>query len=347
MIIFIIFKFYKMKNKKILITGGSGFIGTNLVNYLNKKKYILHNVDKVSYCSTKEKFKIIKNKKYFFHKLNIGNKIRIENLLKKHHFDLIINLASESHVDKSIDSPYYFINENISSTTSFYSSIFNLVKKKKIFSPKIIHISTDEVFGSLKNDNAKENYLFNPASPYSASKACTEHIAKIFLKTYGLKISIIRLCNNYGPYQFTEKFIPNTIVKSMNNLFVPVYGNGKNIREWMHVNDTCRAIEKVIKNFKNGENFNIGSGIRVNNIKIIKILEKNLNKKINIKFVKDRPAHDLRYSMNSNKFRLNYRWKCKYDLISGLKDTLNWYTKNLIWLKDTYKSYTGERLGKL
>ena len=133
----------------------------------------------------------------------------------------------------------------------------------------------------------------------------------------------------------------------MNNLFVPVYGNGKNIREWMHVNDTCRAIEKVIKNFKNGENFNIGSGIRVNNIKIIKILEKNLNKKINIKFVKDRPAHDLRYSMNSNKFRLNYRWKCKYDLISGLKDTLNWYTKNLIWLKDTYKSYTGERLGKL
>ena len=336
-----------MRNKKILITGGSGFIGTNLINFLNEKNYIIHNIDKYSYCSTKEKFKILKNKKYFFHKFNINNKNKLENSLEQNNFDLIVHLASESHVDKSIDNPYYFINENISSTTSFYSSILKLLKKKKINSPEIIHVSTDEVFGSLKYKDAKENYTFMPSSPYSASKASTEHIAKIFYKTFGLKISIIRLCNNFGPYQFTEKFIPNAIVKSMQNLFVPVYGDGKNIREWMYVKDTCYAIEKIIKNFKNGQDFNIGSGIKLNNLKIIKILETILDKKINIEFVNDRPGHDLRYSMNSSKFCLNYRWNCKYDLFSGLKNTVSWYQNNLVWLNDANKNYKGQRQGKL
>ena len=336
-----------MKTKKILITGGSGFIGTNLVNFLNEKNYFIHNIDKYSYCSTKEKFKILKNKKYYFHKFNINNKNRLENTLKKNNFDLIVHLASESHVDKSIDNPLYFINENIFSTTSFYYSILNLVKKDKIVSPEIIHVSTDEVFGSLKNKNAKESYTLMPSSPYSASKASTEHIAKTFFKTFGLKISIIRLCNNFGPYQFTEKFIPNVIVKSMQNLTVPIYGNGKNIREWMYVKDTCYAIEKIIKDFKNGEDFNIGSGVKVNNLRIVRILERCLNKKINIEFVNDRPGHDLRYSMNSSKFCLNYRWNCKYDLFSGLKNTVSWYQNNLVWLNDANKNYKGQRQGKL
>ena len=336
-----------MKLKKILITGGSGFIGTNLINYLNEKKYIIHNIDKFSYCSTNEKYKVLRNKNYIFHKFNISDTSKVENVLKNNNFDLIVHLASESHVDKSIDNPFYFINENISSTTSFYSSILNLVKQKKIISPQIIHVSTDEVFGSIRYKNASENNIFMPSSPYSASKASSEHIAKTFLKTFGLKLSIIRLCNNFGPYQFTEKFIPNVIIKSMQNLSVPVYGNGKNIREWMYVKDTCYAIEKIIKNFKNGEDFNIGSGIKVNNLKIIKIIEKSLNRKINIEFVDDRPGHDLRYSMNSNKFSLIYKWNCKYDLLSGLIKTVNWYQNNLIWLKDTYKTYKGQRLGKL
>lgn len=332
--------------KNILVTGGSGFIGTNLINYLSRN-FIITNIDKLSKSSTAEKFKKLNKKNYFFYKFNLKNKKKLFNLLKKKNFHTIIHLASESHVDRSIDSPYNFIEENILSSLSFYETIYELLKKKNIQSPNIIHVSTDEVFGSLKKESATEYNAFHPSSPYAASKASAEHIANSFAQTFGLKISIIRLCNNYGPYQFTEKFIPTCILKLIYNKPIPVYGNGKNIREWMYVEDSCRAIKLIIQNFQSGEIFNIGSGKRVENIKIIQILNKISNKVNNINYVKDRPAHDFRYSINSQKFKKKFNWKPKYNLEYGLKNTFRWYFSNKKWLKETFKKYKGQRIGKI
>ena len=332
-----------MRNN-LLITGGSGFIGTNVINFFNNK-FNIYNIDKISYCSTLEKFKTIDKKKYFFHKFNLKNKKKLKNFLKKSKIDTVIHFAAESHVDRSIESPYQFIEENILSTTSLYDSIYQLTKKKLIKNPNIIHISTDEVFGSLKKGSATENSLFCPNSPYAASKASTEYVAKSFATTFGLRICIIRLCNNYGPYQFTEKFIPTCILNINKNNNVPIYGRGINIREWMHVNDTCEAIELIIRNFKKNENYNIGSGFKVTNFKILKTISKIMKKKINYQFVKDRPSHDMRYSLNSKKFAKDYKWKPKFNLLSGLKDTVEWYLQNKSWLEETFKRYKGQRLG--
>lgn len=334
-------------NKNILITGGSGFIGTNLVNYLNKKNYKIFNIDKLSYCSTAEKFKKINIKNYFFYKKNISNTKTINNILKKNKIGTIVNLASESHVDRSIDNPFIFIKENILTTTAFYQNISKLIKEKNILEPNIIHVSTDEVFGSLAKYNASEQTIFNPNSPYAASKASTEHIARSFAKTFGMKISIIRLCNNYGPYQFTEKFIPTCILSLKKNKPIPIYGNGQNIREWMHVNDSCRAIELIINNFKSNQDYNIGSGYKVSNIKIAKQIMKIMQKDKKLSYVNDRPAHDKRYSLNSKKFKNKFKWKPSYNIKKGLENTIEWYLNNSNWLKKTYTKYKGQRLGRI
>jgi dTDP-glucose 4,6-dehydratase len=334
-------------NKNIMITGGSGFIGTNLVNYLNKKNYKIFNIDKLSYCSTPENFKIIKKKNYFFYKINISNLKKINFILKKKNIGTIVHLASESHVDRSIDSPFSFIKKNILSTASFYENINTLIKKKIISMPNIIHVSTDEVFGSLKKKDAHEKMSFSPNSPYAASKASTEHIARSFIKTFGMKISVIRLCNNYGPYQFTEKFIPTCILSAIKNIPIPIYGNGQNIREWMHVDDSCKAIELIIKNFKSDVDYNIGSSIKISNINIAKIILKIMKKKIDLSYVSDRPAHDKRYSLNSKKFRKKFNWKPALNIEKGIEDTINWYLLNDKWLKKSYLKYKGQRLGKI
>jgi dTDP-glucose 4,6-dehydratase len=285
-------------------------------------------------------------KNYYFHRFNLQNKKKLSSLLIKKNFYTIIHLASESHVDRSIDSPYNFIKENIISTASFYETVYSLLKKKIIDNPNIIHVSTDEVFGSLKKGSAKETNVFCPSSPYSASKSSAEHIASSFAKTFGLKISIIRLCNNYGPYQFTEKFIPTCILNLINNNPIPIYGNGKNIREWMHVIDTCVAIEKLIKKFKINQNYNIGSNKRVSNIQIVNIISKLMKKNIRVKHVFDRPSHDMRYSLNSQKFRKKFLWKPKYSLTKGIKNTIEWYLNNDEWIRVSFKKYKGQRLGR-
>jgi len=333
-------------NNNILITGGSGFIGTNLVNYLNKN-FIISNIDKISKSSTAEKFKELSKKNYFFCKFNLKNKKKLSNLLKYKNFDTIIHLASESHVDRSIDDPYNFIEENILSTLSFYETVYKLLSMKKIESPNIIHVSTDEVFGSLNKGSAKENNQFNPSSPYAASKAAAEHIANSFAKTFGLRISVIRLCNNYGPYQFTEKFIPTCILSFINNKPIPIYGNGKNIREWIHVLDSCKAIEKLIKNFKINQVYNIGSNLSISNIQIVKKIAKIMKKKIKVKYVSDRPSHDVRYSLNSIKFKKKFKWKPEFSLNEGLVNTIKWYQNNSEWIKESFKNYKGQRLGKI
>ena len=335
--------------KKILITGGSGFIGTNLINFLVKNSYYILNIDKSSYCSTPENFKEkSKKKNYFYCKLDLKKYPVLIKKIKKFNPDIIIHLAAESHVDNSIDGPRNFINNNILATNSLYSAILELNKKNKKFNPNVIHVSTDEVYGSIKSDQAKEIHIINPSSPYSASKAGCDLIAQSFLRTFGLKISIIKLCNNYGPYQFIDKFIPLAIQMFIKNKKIPLYGNGKNIREWMYVGDSCIAILKLIKKFKSGKVYNIGSSLRKSNYEIIKILSKYFFKKKVTKIlvkVRDRPAHDFRYAIDSKKFKKDFFWKPQINLIEGLNVTIKWYIKNKLWLKNAEKKYNYKRIG--
>ena len=336
--------------KKILVTGGSGFIGTNFINFLNKKSFDVLNIDKISKVSTPEKFKK-KSKNYKFHKINMLHKKKIEKILFKFRPDLIINFAAESHVDRSIDNPDEFLINNFSSATNLFSIFrkFSKLRKKS----KLIHISTDEVFGSNNSKPSKENSLYKPSSPYSSSKASADLVAFSFNKTYKTNIQIVNLCNCYGSYQFLEKFIPTCIFSLIKNKPLPLYGKGKNVREWMHVNDACRAIFKIAlgkdKNFR----YNIGSNLRYNNIniakKIFQILKKQnltkLNKKNYFRFVKDRPGHDLRYALNSSLFKKTFKFKTYYKLDDGLQNTINWYLNNKKWTNYILKKFTGKRLG--
>ena len=315
--------------KKVIVTGGLGFIGSNLIKILNKKKFFIINIDKISYASNKNNIpNNIKN--YKFYKENINNKDFIVKILKKYKPSLIFNLAAETHVDKSIDGPKSFINSNI-------LGVFNLLEAIRIYKKKIklIHISTDEVYGDINKFSSKENDTYNPSSPYSASKASGDLLIKSYIRTYNVPAIITNCCNNYGPNQYPEKLIPTIIYKIINNQKIPIYGNGKNIREWIHVNDHCEALLKIALKGKIGENYNIGSGHKMQNIdimkKIISIFKKiNNNKKYEPKFlfVKDRPGHDVRYSLNSSKLRKNLNWKCKINFNEGIKNTIVWYIKN-------------------
>ena len=333
---------------KVLITGGSGFIGTNLVNYLVSKNYNVLNIDKINYSSTPEKFKIIKKKNnYEFKKLNLEDKKNLKKIIIEFNPQFIINLAAESHVDRSIDEPCNFIINNINSTMSLFFVVNQINKKikKKI---SILHISTDEVYGSKKKGTFRETDNINPSSPYSSSKASCDLIALSFIKTFKLKLSIIRLCNNYGPYQYIEKFIPLAINKLKKKQKVPIYGNGNHIREWIFVEDSCNAIERFLKNFSPGKIYNLGSSIRFKNKEIINKIIKlmNLNKNL-ITHVTDRPGHDLRYAICSQKFQKELNWKCKTNIDKGLLRTLRWYENNKLWIKNAENNYNYKRLGKI
>lgn len=327
---------------KIVITGGSGFIGTNLINFLNKKKYRLLNIDKLGYASTPEKFKVFKNKKnYSFLKLNICNYILLKKKLDLFNPDIIVNLAANSHVDRSIAGPKKFFNENVSIT----QNILEWLKLNN--NVKLIHISTDEVYGSTKKNFFKENDILDPSSPYSASKASSDILIKSYSKTYNLRSSILRFCNNFGPYQFTEKYIPTILSCIYNNSNIPIYGKGTNVREWIYVEDTCKAIEKFILNFEDNQIYNIGSSFRYNNIQLAKLIISKCSKdtKSKISFVRDRAAHDYRYALNSSKFKKRYNWKVKTNFLLGLTKTITWYNYNREWVNNTKKEYKGQRLG--
>ncbi|MDA9065851.1 GDP-mannose 4,6-dehydratase [Candidatus Pelagibacter sp.] len=338
--------------KKILVTGGSGFIGTNFINFLLNKNFRVFNIDKISAVSTPEKFKVDhKNKNYKFYKLDLLNEKKLEKLIYLIKPNYIFNFAAESHVDRSIDNPKLFIQDNIISSLNLFNTFRRFSKKNK--RSTLFHISTDEVFGSNFGKPSKESSPYFPSSPYSSSKASTDLIAISFIETYKTPIKILNLCNNFGPYQYLEKFIPTIIFNLINDKKVPVYGNGKNLREWIYINDSCRAIFSLIKYKGKIKRFNIGTNFRINNLnltdKIFKILKhKKLTKlddKRYFELVKDRPGHDLRYALNSKIFYDNTKFRLNDSLNSGLIKTIDWYLENKNWTKYMKKKYINKRIG--
>ena len=336
--------------KKILVTGGSGFIGNNLVNYLIKKKYYVINIDKLTYSSSNYNQKTLKRKNYKFFKFDINNKKKLKLIIKKYKPECIFNIAAETHVDRSIDSPFQFIHSNILGVFNILEVIKENNKvNKKI---KLIHISTDEVYGDIKKNKSDEKYPYNPSSPYSASKASADHLIKSYVRTYNLPAIISNCCNNYGPYQFPEKLIPKIIVNILSNKPIPIYARGQNSREWIYVNDHCEALFHIFKKGRIGESYNVGSNINLKNIdlakKILKIFKmKNfrIGKKVKIKFVKDRPGHDFRYALNSKKIYKEIRWRSRTSLNKGLNSTIEWYLKNKKFISSISKKLYVKRLG--
>ena len=334
--------------KKIIVTGGSGFIGSNLVKFLLKKNYFVINIDCLKYSANPYNTKNLnKNKNYAFYKLDINNKNKITKILKKYKPDAIFNLAAETHVDRSIDKPYNFIHSNILGTYNLLESI--LAYKKKI---KLIHTSTDEVYGDVVKGRSDEKSAYKPSSPYSSSKASADHLVKAYIRTYKISAVISNCCNNYGPNQFPEKLIPKLIFNIINNKSLPIYGKGMNSREWMHVQDHCEALLLIYLKGKIGENYNIGSGTNVKNIDIAKKLLKitknkstKVNKKTKVIFVKDRPGHDIRYALNNKKILKNLGWKAKISLNKGLSQTFDWYLNNKIFFNSVSKKLYINRLG--
>ena len=336
--------------KNIIVTGGSGFIGSNLVNFLIKKNFFVINIDKLTYSSNKLAHKKKSSKNYKFFKLDISNKKKIFSVVKRYKPAAIFNLAAETHVDRSIDGPKKFIETNILGTFNLLE-ILRKLKKNKI-NTKLIHISTDEVYGDiLANKRSDENFSYEPSSPYSASKASADHLVKSYIRTYKINAVISNCCNNYGPYQFPEKLIPKMLFNIFNNRVLPVYAKGENSREWIHVNDHCEALLMLYLKGKSGESYNVGSGINLRNIDLVKKLLRlsklqniMIGKKTKIKFVKDRPGHDFRYALNSGKIKKKLKWKAKININNGLRETIKWYFKNKVFLKIVSKK-TYERIG--
>ncbi len=334
--------------KKIIVTGGLGFIGSNLIEYLIKKKYFVINIDKITYSSNFYNTNEFKNSKnYKFIKCDIKNK-KIEKIFFKYKPECIFNLAAETHVDRSIDNPENFMQTNIIGT-------FNLLKCFKKFTDrhksKFIHISTDEVYGDILIGRSNENHPYQPSSPYSASKAASDHLVSSYVRTYNIPAIVTNCSNNYGPKQHPEKLIPKLIYNILNGKPLPIYGNGKNSREWLYVNDHCDALYKVFKKGKIGEFYNIGSNKNLNNIEVSKKLLNvskrviNLNKKTKISFVKDRPGHDVRYALDSRKIKKHLNWEPKTSFDEGIKLTFKWYNENKLYYKKISKKDITKRLG--
>ena len=332
--------------KKIIVTGGSGFIGSNLVKFLLKKKYFVINIDDSSYSANPYNLiEIKKNRSYKYYKLDINNKDKIFKIFKKYKPIGIFNLAAETHVDRSIDNPKSFINSNILGVFNLLESIRKYLKNSnnKI---KLIHISTDEVFGDInKGKRSNEKFPYNPSSPYSASKASADHLIKSYIRTFKIPGIISNCCNNYGPNQFPEKFIPKLIYNIIKKKPLPIYGRGKNSREWIHVQDHCEALLKIFLKGKIGESYNVGTNQDIKNIDLAKKLLLMTKSKVTIKYVKDRPGHDFRYALNSQKIRKQLKWKAKINLNKGLKDTFYWYSNNTKFFKSVSKKLYDKRLG--
>ena len=350
-------------DNKILVTGGSGFIGSNFIHYLinNTDYQRIINLDKLTYAGNNENLiNIQQNIRYKFIKGDICDRQCIKKIFQDYSPNKIVHFAAESHVDRSIDGPKDFINTNIVGTSILLEeslSYYNKLKKLSKSSFKFHHISTDEVFGSLgEKGSFAEDSPYDPSSPYSASKASSDHLVRAWHRTFGLPVTISNCSNNYGPYQFPEKLIPLMIINCLSNKSLPVYGKGENIRDWLYVEDHCKAINLILQEGAIGDTYNIGGNNEISNLNIVEsictILDKlkpsNSGKSYNqmISFVKDRPGHDFRYAINTTKIKKDLNWEPKETFDSGLIKTIKWYLENENWWKKTQKNiYKQERLG--
>jgi len=309
----------------LLVTGGLGFIGSNFIlNTLNNyQDFDIVNVDAELYGSNHSNLTEIQNSQnYKFVKGNITDYNLMNSLIAE--CDTVINFAAESHVDRSISNARPFMDSNIMGVFT----ILEIIKQQK---KKFIHISTDEVFGSLKTGSADESYKLNPSSPYASSKASAELLINSYFVTYGIDVLITRCTNNYGSRQLQEKLIPKTIIRAHKNKRIPIYGSGKNIRDWIFVEDHCNAVIKVLQEGKPGESYNISASNEQENTAIIKKILEYMDKPLElIEFVQDRPGHDFRYSLNSSKIR-GMGWTQKVDFDEGLKKSIDWYLSNIEW----------------
>lgn len=330
---------------KILVTGGAGFIGGNFVQYMVNKypEDTIVNLDLLTYAGNLETCKSIENKKnYKFIKGDIADRKFIFDLFEKEKFDVVVNFAAESHVDRSIESPESFVRTNVNGTTT-------LLDACNTYGISRYHqVSTDEVYGDLPLDRLDlfftEETPINPSSPYSSSKAAADLFVLAYHRTYGLPVTISRCSNNYGPYHFPEKLIPLIISRALADEYVPIYGDGKNVRDWLHVYDHCEAIDLIIRKGKVGEVYNIGGHNEKSNLEVVKNILGILGKSESlIKYVEDRKGHDLRYAIDPKKIESQLGWKAKYNFETGIKHTIDWYLNNEDWWKNIisgeYKKY--------
>jgi len=331
--------------KNMLVTGGCGFIGANFVRYLLKESDFtgrVVNVDKLTYAGNPENLADIEKKykdRYIFIKADICDGKKMAEIFENYRIDSVCHFAAESHVDRSIVEPDAFIQTNIIGTFNLLESARNHLKRMILFH----HISTDEVYGSLgREGHFKETTPYKPNSPYSASKASSDHLVRAYYKTYGLPMTISNCSNNYGPYQFPEKLIPLIILNALEGKSLPIYGDGRNVRDWLYVKDHCTAIWTIMKNGTSGETYNVGGDSEMENIRFVEMICDILDEKEKlsdgrsrrdlITFVKDRPGHDLRYAIDFSKLNKELNWSPEASLETGIHDTIQWYMDNHKWV---------------
>jgi dTDP-glucose 4,6-dehydratase len=332
----------------ILVTGGAGFIGSNFILYMAERYpgYRIVNIDALTYAGNLENLDAVKDaSNYKFVLGSVTDAALIERLLEEESIEVVVHFAAESHVDRSIADPGVFVKTNVSGT----QVLLDAARKRNV--KKFVQISTDEVYGSLGESGLfTETTPLSPRSPYSASKAGADLLVLAYHETYGMNVNITRCSNNYGPFHFPEKLIPLIITNALHDLPLPVYGDGLHIRDWLYVEDHCRAIDLVVHHGVSGEVYNIGGNNELTNIEIVKTVLKELGKlETLIRYVPDRPGHDRRYGIDASKIRRELHWKPEYDLETGLRKTIQWYIDNEAWWQQikngTYKEYYEKQYG--
>lgn len=342
--------------KTILVTGGAGFIGSNFIHHVLKtySDYSIINIDCLTYAGNLENLSVFDdNPRYEFYKMDIRNKDDLKFLFEEHKIDYVVHFAAESHVDRSISNPSVFLNTNVMGTFHLLQSTLKnwCCDEDKMENNRFLHVSTDEVYGSLGATGLfTEDSPYQPNSPYSASKASSDHIVRSYYHTFGMPVLITNCSNNYGPFQFPEKLIPLIINNIYNKKPLPIYGKGLNVRDWLYVDDHCRAIMSVLHGGKVGECYNVGGNNEWTNIDIVELVCDLMDKKLNrtasrelITYVTDRPGHDMRYAIDSSKLQNELGWKPLETFETGIEKTITWYLQNFQWMEKItsgeYKTY--------
>lgn len=348
--------------RRILLTGGAGFIGSNLVRYLVREKGVsVINYDKLTYAGNLESLRDLEgDSRHVFILGDIEDREHLRSVLAQYRPDAVMHLAAESHVDRSIDGPGEFISTNVVGTFTLLEAVrgyWNSLDKNAAETFRFLHVSTDEVYGSLGADGFfTETTPYAPNSPYSASKAASDHLVRAYRHTYGLPVLTTNCSNNYGPSQFPEKLIPLVILNALDGKPLPVYGTGKNVRDWLYVEDHCEALWTVLRNGYPGEVYNIGGNNERTNLQVVNTIcdlldtmrprPDSLSYREQIRFVQDRPGHDLRYAIDASKIQRELDWTPKETFETGMKKTVEWYLENLEWCRSIQDGrYQRERLG--